>query len=155
MVLPKYCLDSYGKTARCLAYSMGAKLYAAYRLPDDCFTNAKVTVDLVFFQKFSDKPRIGDNGWCHAPYARIGVNKHRLNQHFIQHSEHIIGTLTDFYLTRYNRMELTCKRNGNLFDQMAQRLKALPAPLMQPSDWRKQTIQQVINEAEWLLKQLK
>tara|TARA_B100001996_G_scaffold299976_1_gene240427 strand:- start:1489 stop:1899 length:411 start_codon:yes stop_codon:yes gene_type:complete len=136
---------------------MGANLYAAYRLPDNCFDDAKVTVDLVFFQKITNQAMRGSSAWCNAPYCQIGKNRHRLNQHFIQHPEHVLGTLTEYPLTRYNRMDLTCKLNGNLINQMAQALKALPAlsKTKQPHGEIKQTIQQVLVEAEALLTQLR
>ncbi len=51
MVVPAYCLDNVKKHARDIMAELGAKLVAAFRLPDDCFDHAKVTVDVVFFEK--------------------------------------------------------------------------------------------------------
>jgi len=128
MVLPKYCLDNGGKNARGLAYRLGANLYTAYRLPDNCFKNAKVTVDLVFFQKAIDKRKRGRSAWCYASNFYLGQNRHRMNQHFIENPAHVLGRLTDYRLERYNRMDLTCKNSGNLKGKMEAALKGLPTP---------------------------
>ena len=54
MVLPSYFLDNQSKHVRKIIADEGGNLLAAYRLPDDMFDDAKVTVDVVFLVK--EKP---------------------------------------------------------------------------------------------------
>lgn len=51
MVLPSYVLDNVNDHVRHIVHREGGDLLAAYRLPDDLFADAKVTVDIVFLTK--------------------------------------------------------------------------------------------------------
>ncbi len=48
MVLPAYCLDNRTGHAREIIAKQGGRCIASFRLPDDCFSHAKVTVDVVW-----------------------------------------------------------------------------------------------------------
>jgi hypothetical protein len=51
MVLPRYFLDNAKQHVRNLIAEEGGTLLAAYRLPDDVFSDAKVCTDIVFLRK--------------------------------------------------------------------------------------------------------
>jgi hypothetical protein len=84
-------------------------MLAAYRLPDNIFTNAKVTVDIVFLQKAET-----DTKWLTTKNITIGKNAKPINEYFIDHPEHVLGKLQ--VVPMYDRTGITCKANGNLRD---------------------------------------
>jgi hypothetical protein len=51
MILPQFFLDNTKDHARNIINESGVNLILAYRLPDNLFADAKITVDLVFLQK--------------------------------------------------------------------------------------------------------
>ena len=61
MVLPQFFLDNVKDHARDIIHEAGVGMIAAYRLPDNLFSNAKVTVDIVFLQKAETNIK-----WCLA-----------------------------------------------------------------------------------------
>ena len=75
MVLPAYFLDNRASHVREIIVREGGGLLAAYRLPDDLFQDAKVTVDLVFLKK-------GDRGkaWVKTKSLSIGGKSQSLTQ---------------------------------------------------------------------------
>lgn len=103
MVVPRYFLDARKKHVREIISAEGSSLVAAFRLPDDLFENAKVTVDVVFLRK-----SFGKIQWLTAlPY----VHQHKrafMNQYFFNNPSHVIGQIE--YIDIYDRIEITCKR---------------------------------------------
>jgi type I restriction-modification system DNA methylase subunit len=51
MVLPSYFMDNTQDHVRNIIHQEGGSLVAAYRLPEDLFRDAKVTIDIVFLKK--------------------------------------------------------------------------------------------------------
>ncbi|WP_119343462.1 N-6 DNA methylase [Facilibium subflavum] len=87
-VVPSYCLDNIKGHARNIMAKYGS-LIAAFRLPENMFDNAKVTVDIIFFSK-------NHNHYCNYLDVRyININNHQLaiNKYFIDYPEHVIGNL--------------------------------------------------------------
>lgn len=121
MVLPRWCLDNYREHARKFIDNNGGKLLAAFRLPDDFFSDAKVTIDLVFFTK--SNTTVGEK-WLNIDFLTVKGSRQGMNEYYIKHPSHIIGELDTFVM--YEKEKLTCKRNCNIFDMLNDRLSSIP-----------------------------
>lgn len=122
MVLPRYFLDASCKHVRNMIADEGGTLVAAFRLPDHLFSDAKVTVDIVFLQKAT-----GTLPWQKAKrFSRDGKSAY-LNEYFFAHPSHILGRL-EFFET-YGRNELTCKSTGDLGQHLAMSRRCLQLQL--------------------------
>ncbi|MFN7098113.1 MAG: Eco57I restriction-modification methylase domain-containing protein, partial [Gammaproteobacteria bacterium] len=96
MVLPRYFLDAPEKHLRHIIGKEGGSLLKAYRLPDDLFDDAKVTVDLVFLQKKS-----GDESWIKTrPFIEDGKRAY-MNTYFFQHPKQVLGNIE--FIKAYGR----------------------------------------------------
>ncbi len=111
MVLPQFFLDNVKDHARDIINDAGVGMIAAYRLPDNLFSNAKVTVDIVFLQKAETNIK-----WLNTGKITIGNDTKPLNEYFINNPEHILGELQ--VVPMYNRTGITCKEKGNLRDHL-------------------------------------
>ena len=111
MVMPQFFLDNIKDHARDIINNSGVNMLAAYRLPDNLFTNAKVTVDIVFLQKAET-----DTKWLTTKNITIGGRTKPMNEYFIDHPEHVLGEL--HIVPMYDRTGITCKANGNLRDML-------------------------------------
>ena len=118
MVLPCYFLDNVQEHVRTLIDQEGGSLLAAYRLPDDLFQNAKVTVDIVFLTKGKT-----DKAWVSVEDMTVAGYKKPMNIYYHLHSQHILGNLE--IVDIYDRKGLTCKRRGSLSYQLKNVLKGL------------------------------
>ncbi len=105
MVLPSYFLDNRKDHARTLIHQEGGRLLAAYRLPDNLFSDATVTVDVVFLEKNKDD----NQAWLLTEKKRINQEVVFINRYFKEHPTHVLGELT---LTQvYGRSALTCQHH--------------------------------------------
>ena len=111
MVLPNFFLDNVKDHARNFIYDAGVDLISAYRLPDDLFANAKVTVDVVFLQKAKTNVN-----WLKTKKITIGNDTKSINEYFLDRPENIMGELE--IIRMYNRMGITCKSKGDLRDRL-------------------------------------
>jgi predicted RNA methylase len=118
MVLPSYFMDNVKDHTRHIIDREGGNLLAAYRLPDDLFKDAKVTIDLVFLKKGKTNKK-----WVGTKNIVIGSQTKPLNDYYHEHSHHILGNLE--IVPMYERTGLTCKRRGNPFDLLGQMLQSL------------------------------
>jgi len=109
MVVPQFFLDNIKDHARDIINNNGVNMLAAYRLPDNLFANAKVTVDIVFLQKAET-----DIKWLTTKNITVGRHTKPMNEYFIDHPEHVLGKLQ--VVPMYDRTGITCKANGNLRD---------------------------------------
>ena len=117
-VLPTYCLDNVKNHSRHIMHKYGS-LLAAFRLPENMFDSAKVTVDIVFFIKNKE------------PYTdflntkKIDVKGHKLqvNQYYIDNPSHIIGNF-DTCNMYGERIGLTVK-NHSFKEDIFKRLNSL------------------------------
>lgn len=105
MVLPRYFLDNRRDHARDIIHKEGGSLLAAYRLPDNLFMDAKVTVDVVFLIK-----EARDTDWICFDKQRIDNETVFINRYFAANPAHVIGELG--VIEAYGRPELTCRSNG-------------------------------------------
>ena len=106
-VLPTYCLDNVKNHSRHIMSKYGS-LLAAFRLPENMFDSAKVTVDIVFFIKKKEHYTNFLNT------TKINVKGHNLpiNQYFIDNPNHVIGEFDTCNM--YNeRIGLTVKNNNS------------------------------------------
>ena len=113
MVLPNFFLDNAKDHARNFIYDAEVDLISAYRLPDDLFANAKVTVDIVFLQKA--KTNIN---WLKTKKITIGNDTKSINEYFVDKPENIMGELA--IVPMYARTGITCKSKGDLRDRLYQ-----------------------------------
>jgi type I restriction-modification system DNA methylase subunit len=103
MLLPRYFMDASQKHVRKIIADEGGSLVSAFRLPDNLFDNATVTIDLVFLKKSAGNAR-----WVQAKPLKDGKNFAFINQYFIDNPVNIIGKIEFFDI--YNRTEITCKQ---------------------------------------------
>jgi hypothetical protein len=118
MVLPSYFMDNVKDHTRYIIDREGGSLVAAYRLPDDLFSNAKVTIDLVFLKKGKTSKE-----WLRTRDISIGGKSKPLNEYYHSHPHHILGNLE--IVPMYERTGLTCKRRGDPFHLLGQMLHTL------------------------------
>ncbi len=121
MVLPRYFLDNRRDHAREIIHQEGGSLLAAYRLPDNLFADAKVTVDVFFLIK---EP--GDTTWLHLNKMHIDNEITHINRYFSINPSHIIGELG--IIEAYGRPELTCRQSnrGDTISLLRQQLSHFP-----------------------------
>lgn len=119
MVLPQFFLDNIKDHARDIISDAGVNLIAAYRLPDNLFANAQVTVDIVFLQKTSKKVE-----WQRSKRLRIGEHNTNMNEYFINNPQNVLGRLK--IVPMYQRLGLTCKADDQ---DLRKQLKAVFAKI--------------------------
>lgn len=112
MILPQFFLDNTKDHARNIINESGVNLILAYRLPDNLFADAKITVDLVFLQKTEKLFE-----WQSTRQTKIGKYSKPMNEYFCDNPHHILGELQ--IVPMYKRMGITCKSNGDLRMQLA------------------------------------
>jgi predicted RNA methylase len=117
MLLPRYVLDSSKKHVRKIIADEGGSLVEAFRLPDNLFENATVTIDMVFLKK-----TVGHAKWIEAKPIKDGKKFAFINQYFLDNPDNIIGDIQFYDI--YNRTEITCKQKYN--DIYAELNKRLP-----------------------------
>lgn len=119
MVLPSYFLDNIRDHVRDVINDEDGGLIAAYRLPDDLFANAKVTVDIVFLAKGHT-----GNSWTNVQMVTIDNRRMPFNEYFFSHKENIFGKLA--VVDMYDRKGLTCIRGKRSpYERMTQALAVL------------------------------
>jgi hypothetical protein len=107
-------------------------LLAAYRLPDDLFADAKVTVDIVFLRKGKSAHA---PTWLKTPRKFISGRGMLLNEYYHYHAHHIIGKLA--VVDMYKRKGLTCKKNcENPFEVLNKFIKSKPKANIENSSLR-------------------
>jgi len=107
MVLPSFFLDNVRDHARDIISEEGVNILMAYRLPDNIFANAKISVDIVFLQKAKT-----DTPWTKSKSFKIGNQRKPMNEYFINNPDNILGTLE--IIPMYERTGITCTSNGDL-----------------------------------------
>ena len=123
-VVPSYCLDNLKGHARGLL-SKYSRLIAAFRLPDHMFDNAKVTVDLVFLQRTTDKS-IGHD-FLVTKDIKLNQKAYPLNEYYHKHPNNILGDL-DTALIYKERVALIVKSalsKDDIFNKLHDRLSSL------------------------------
>jgi type I restriction-modification system DNA methylase subunit len=111
MVLPSYFLDNDSKHVRHVIAREGGEMIAAYRLPDNLFKNAKVTVDIVFLRKNLSGNSIKKIAWLKTPSIKVSAYARALNEYYHSHFDNILGDL--FITDIYGKKKLTCRRKEN------------------------------------------
>jgi type I restriction-modification system DNA methylase subunit len=116
MVLPSYFMDNRRDHARDIIAKDGGSLIAAFRLPDDLFADAKVTVDIVFIRKGKTA-----NNWRKVRFTDVTGGRMPVNEYFLEHKDHVLGRLE--VAEMYNRKGLTCKSIGDTFAALSAMLE--------------------------------
>ena len=104
-------MDNTRNHARDIIAENGVNLLAAYRLPDNLFACAKITVDIVFLQKAKS-----NTNWQKTKNISIGKYNKPINEYFINNPDNILGALD--IVRMYERMGITCRSNGNLRNKL-------------------------------------
>ena len=125
-VVPSYCLDSPTNHPRDII-AKEAELVFSARLPDNTFTGATVTTDVICFQKKA-KPKNH-----HLDLTKIQLAcgyRDVLSTYYIAHQSHILGNLEkyEFLLRKENRMRRGLKVVGTMAE-VDRRLPQLIAEL--------------------------
>lgn len=115
MVLPSYFMDNVKDHTRQIIAQEGGNLLAAYRLPDDLFQDAKVTIDLVFLKKGRTNKK-----WLRTKDIVIGDKRKPLNEYYHLYPPHILGNLD--IIPMYERTGLRCKRKEDPYVLLRQAL---------------------------------
>lgn len=117
MVLPNFCLDNEGWHVRDIIYKEGGRLLEAYRLPDSLFSNAKVTIDLVFIIKDRTANQIK---WQNVvKYDEVAGRKIYLNEYFVNHPQNVLGELK--VIDAYGRKLLTCSGDESVYEKLIEK----------------------------------
>ena len=92
MVVPCYVLDNPKRHSRKQIAEV-ANLVDAYRMPENLFDNAKITVDIVVFQRTSSPKK----DWTDTVFIEL-PNKERfcIARYFADHPDYIIGKLDTY-----------------------------------------------------------
>jgi hypothetical protein len=126
MVVPCYCLDSSSSHARDII-AKEAELVCSYRLPDSLFSDAKVTVDIVVFQR-KQKPV---NQYLSLTQIELNCGyKDVISDYYVAHQDHILGELEKYemYLSKEKRTRQGLKVVGTI-QEVDKRLPELIAQL--------------------------
>jgi type I restriction-modification system DNA methylase subunit len=126
MVVPCYCLDSSSSHARDII-AKEAELVCSYRLPDSLFSDAKVTVDIVVFQR-KQKPV---NQYLGLTQIELNCGyKDVISDYYVAHQDHILGELEKYemYLSKEKRTRQGLKVVGTI-EEVDKRLPELIAQL--------------------------
>ena len=113
MVVPSYCLDSSTNHAREQIAEI-ADLVFSCRLPDSIWENAKVTTDLVVYQK---KATPTSTDWKGLTKIELDCGyKDNLSNYYIENPDHILGDLEmyEVYLSKEKRKRQGLKVNGSM-----------------------------------------
>ena len=97
----------------------GGNLLMAYRLPEDVFSDAKVTTDIVFITKNQTGVR-----WQKTKKIEVKKQMHEINEYFVNHPENILGKLDVTQV--YNKPRTVCINNGDLQSKLENKIKLLP-----------------------------
>jgi SAM-dependent methyltransferase len=133
-LLPSWFMDNARGQVRDIMAEEGAELVGAWRLPDNCFQNAKVTVDCVVIKKCP----IGTNNKAWAKLGTVSINgkRERINQHFLDKPECVLGRLD--VVPMYERMGLTCRATEDCMTLWQVALKGqFSAQVVRATDERK------------------
>lgn len=113
MILPRYFLDNQKKHVRQIIANEGGSLLLAYRLPDHLFSDAKVTVDVVFLKKVS-----GNKDWLFSKKLSHEGSFAYMNQYFLNHPTHVLGEIK--FIELYGRTEITCSSTKTVMELLQQ-----------------------------------
>jgi adenine-specific DNA methylase len=129
-VVPTYCFDNLKGHARNLL-SKYSRLIAAFRLPDNMFDNAKVTVDIVFLQKTNDTS-IGHD-FLMTKDIKVNNKTYPMNEYYHKHPNHILGELGTALVYK-ERIALTVSSalsRNDIFIKLNEKLDSLK-PIYKP-----------------------
>ena len=94
-------------------------MLSAYRLPDNLFANAKITVDIVFLQK-----SITNIAWQKTQNINIGNHNKPITEYFIKNPDNVLGELD--IVKMYQRMGITCNSSGILHEKLRVIFASIP-----------------------------
>ena len=102
-VLPSFCMDIPNKHVRNIV-DKEAVLIDAIRLPDNLFSHAKVTIDILFFRKTGNKK----HSFTQTVEISQGKAKERINKFWMDNSNRVLGHHTLKWVEVYKRYVPTC-----------------------------------------------
>ncbi|KKL95549.1 hypothetical protein LCGC14_1853480, partial [marine sediment metagenome] len=140
-ITSRYTMDSKTGVRMRQYLAARADLLGAIRLPNTAFkkvAGTAVTTDIIFLRKRHVGEEVGGENWAELGSIDVKVEGRTqpmpLNEYFVQHPEMMLGTM-EFTGTQYRKDEPTlAPKEGNLADQMAEAIEALPRDVMVPED---------------------
>jgi adenine-specific DNA methylase len=122
MVLPSYILDNPKKHLR-NEIAEQAQLLTAYRLPNNLFSDAKITVDIAVFQKQVSL----NQEWTKAIKAKLANDEYfYISQYFIENPGHVLGELGTYTIPATEkwpeRRGLQCTESDKPFNEQLKQL---------------------------------
>jgi type I restriction-modification system DNA methylase subunit len=105
LILPAFYMDIPRKNTRAIVDNE-AVLIDAFRLPDNLFSQAKVTVDIVFFRKHKTSKKI--HNFVDTVLLEQDGKKDTINKYWQTNPQRILGELKLEWVEIYNRYVPTC-----------------------------------------------
>jgi predicted RNA methylase len=124
MILPSFFMDNVRDHARKIIKNLGGYLITAFRLPDNLFADAKITVDIVFLGK---QPT--SHAWINTKIIAFEEYNKPINEYYINHPENILGELK--VVDMYERKGIACKRTEGFKEFLVAACKAIPKNYLQ------------------------
>ena len=121
-VVNQYVLDMIRDHIREVMVKEGASLLAACRLPDNIFTGARVTTDVIFITKGTNT-----NKWINTKPYRFKNHIKHINEYYINNPQNILGRLD--IINVKEKTHLVCQSDANLADRLNDVLKTFPINL--------------------------
>jgi len=130
MVIPCYILDNPKRHLRQQIAEV-ADLVTAYRFPDCLFDDARITVDIVFFQRTANP----NKDWSDTTLVTMSSeNKFYMSNYFVEHPEHILGVLGTYeaysYFEHCLRQGLCCQGSMSKIQQLLPQLLDVVQPIL-------------------------
>ena len=120
-----------GKIRRAIARE--ADLIGAYRLPNNTFAGTNVVADVLFLQKrYASKEDVSNEEWTKSVRATEYETKYAqniyANQYFLNHPDHVLGTLDVDFNPRFQQWKLTVNPNKgeNISDVLSKAIRKMP-----------------------------
>ncbi len=113
------------------ALAKKAEIVASFRLPSGAFeeyAGTKVVTDIVILKK-RDEPieLVANAGWIESvPYMTPSGHEVFINEYYVQHPEHVIGTIDYGHGTTFNRPGMIVKRPDDVKLELDRIVKLVP-----------------------------
>ena len=115
------------------AIASEADLIEAYRLPNNTFAGTNVVADVLFLQKrHNSRTDVSDVEWTksvrNTEHETTYAQNIYTNQYFLNHPDHVLGTLGVDFNSRFQQWKLTVNPNEgeNISDVLSKAIRKMP-----------------------------
>jgi N12 class adenine-specific DNA methylase len=133
-------MDKKGRATR-MELAKKGELVAAFRLPSGAFekyAGTAVVTDIIVLRK-RETPGSGLEPWVELGETKVPAGeKIEVNSYYLQHPDHVLGTLNFGHGSTYGRPAMIVERPADLMERLAQLPGKMPAETYQPPASRKQ-----------------